>query len=60
MLEGRALVAQFDIDENRELASDQEVESIPTFIIYKNGVEKWRRSGEIDGETLLSQVESYL
>jgi len=60
LLEGRALVAQFDIDENRELASEQEVESIPTFIIYQNGVEKWRRSGEIDGETLLSQVESYL
>lgn len=60
LLEGRANVYQFDIDENNELASELEVSSIPTFIIFKNGEEMWRSSGEMDGNVLEAKVESYL
>ena len=60
LLEGRALVEQFDIDENQQLAGSVDVQSIPTFIIYKDGKEVWRQSGEMDGETLLSRIESYM
>lgn len=60
LLDGRAPVYQFDIDENKETASENEVTSIPTFIIYKDGAEQWRHTGELDGEVLLSKVESYL
>ena len=56
LLEGSVDVYQFEIDENRELADVQKVESIPTFIVYKDGKEMWRRSGEIDAEVLLSEV----
>ena len=38
LLGDRAAVHQFDIDENQSLADATGVESIPTFIIYKNGV----------------------
>ncbi len=59
-LEGQVPVIQFDVDENSKLASELKVNSIPTFIIYRNGVEEWRHSGEIDGNALLAKVQSYL
>lgn len=60
LLEGQVKVYQFDIDENSELASDEGADSIPTFIIYKNGKEQWRESGEIYGQILLSKLQSYI
>lgn len=59
-LEGKANVYQFDIDKNQQFADELEVSSIPTFIIYKNGEEKWRQSGEMDGKVLTAEVEEYL
>ena len=29
-------------------------------LIYKNGKEVWRESGEMDGQALLSKIESYM
>lgn len=60
LVEGRAAVHQFDIDENSELADDQGVKSVPTFILYDDSREVWRHSGEIDGEALLAKIEHYL
>lgn len=59
LLEGTTDIYQFDIDDNEELASSIDVESIPTFIIYKDGQEMWRQSGELDGQILLSRLQSY-
>lgn len=58
LLGGRAKVYQLDIDQNDEAANEAKAESVPTFIVYKDGKEIWRHSGEIDGEILLSKVES--
>ena len=59
LLAGQVNVYQYDIDENSELASEVGADSIPTFIIYKDGKEVWRESGEMDGQMLLSKIESY-
>ena len=59
LLAGQVNVYQYDIDENSELASEVGADSIPTFIIYKDGKEVWRESGEMDGQVLLSKIESY-
>ncbi|MCI9042374.1 MAG: thioredoxin family protein [Muribaculaceae bacterium] len=59
LFDGRAAIYQFDIDENSELASTLEVESIPTFIIYRDGEEMWRTSGEIPADSLSSKLDSY-
>lgn len=56
-VEGSAVVAQFDIDENTELSDKEGVETIPTFILYRNGKEVWRQSGEMSESDLLSHVE---
>lgn len=60
LLAGQADVYQFDIDQNSELAEKEGADSVPTFIIYRDGKEQWRESGEIDGQVLLSKVQSYL
>lgn len=60
LLEGQVKIYQFDIDEYTELAQANGADSVPTFIIYKNGEEQWRESGEIEGQVLLSKIESYL
>lgn len=59
LLEGTAEVVQLDIDQNQEAADFYGAESVPTFILYKNGEEKWRHSGEIDGNALFATVQSY-
>ena len=60
LLQGKVNVYQYEIDENAELANEVGADSIPTFIIYKNGKEVWRESGEMDGQALLSKIESYM
>ena len=50
---------QLDIDQNNATAKENRVDGVPTFIIYKNGQEMWRQSGEIDGNELLAKVQSY-
>lgn len=53
-------VVQLDIDKNNEAADSAEVDGIPTFIIYRDGEEQWRHSGEIDGNALLAKIQSYV
>lgn len=60
LLDNRAAVVQLDIDLNQEAADAADVSGVPTFIVYVSGKEEWRHSGEIDGNALLSKVESYL
>ncbi|MCM1076668.1 MAG: thioredoxin family protein [Bacteroides sp.] len=59
LLAGSVPVYQYDIDVETEAANEAGVQSIPTFIVYDGGTEVWRHSGEIDGEILLSKVESF-
>lgn len=60
LLAGQVTVYQFDIDENRELAEQVGASSIPTFIVYKNGEEMWRQTGEMDGNVLLAKIQQYI
>lgn len=58
-ISGSAIVVQIDIDENEKLGDDQDVRTLPTFILYKDGKEVWRHSGEMTEEQLISQVKIY-
>lgn len=60
LLEGRVPVYQYDIDTHNRSSEIARVKSIPTFLIYVDGTEAWRHTGEIDGEMLLSKVESFI
>lgn len=60
LLEGQAAVVQLDIDLNQEAADSVDVSGVPTFILYSDGEEIWRHSGEIEGNCLLAKVQGAL
>ena len=54
-----ATLYQIDIDKYPQLTEENGVEGTPTFIIYKDGQEVWRQSGEMPGEELYRAVKSF-
>lgn len=51
-------VLQFDIDKNEDLANKENVQSLPTFLLYQNGKEVMRETGEMPAEVLLQKIQS--
>ncbi|MDE6086740.1 MAG: thioredoxin family protein [Muribaculaceae bacterium] len=60
ILDGRCLLQQLDVDLNQEASDSENVTGTPTFILYKDGREVWRQSGEMPGSELLEAVEQHL
>ena len=55
----KAKVIKIDIEKNEVLADALKVKANPTFIIYKNGAMKWRQSGDLEANTLITLVQKY-
>lgn len=53
---GRATIATLNIDENQEMAMKLGIQSIPTIILYKEGLEVGRFIGFQSAETLSSAI----
>ncbi|MCD7937829.1 MAG: thioredoxin [Tannerellaceae bacterium] len=51
-----AHVVKIDIDEHKTLSQQYGIKSVPTFILFKNGEIRWRRSGVVDKATLVQQL----
>lgn len=60
LLDGKVPVYQFDIDKYGDLADELKVETIPTFMVFKNGELEWRASGEMEGDALYGKVAEYM
>lgn len=58
LVEGKAKVVQLDVDLNQQICDIEKIDGTPTFILYKNGKEVWRQSGEMEGQYLLSKIEN--
>ncbi|MCC8146500.1 MAG: thioredoxin [Bacteroidales bacterium] len=58
-LDGKARVLKIDIDKNEAVANQFQIQSVPTFMIFKKGEVKWRSSGVMDKEALKSQINSF-
>ncbi|ALU75898.1 thioredoxin family protein [Tenacibaculum finnmarkense genomovar finnmarkense] len=56
----KAKVIKIDIKDNEILAKALSIRGNPTFIIYKEGVMKWRKTGVQDANTLIGLVKKYL
>jgi thioredoxin 2 len=60
MLQGRALLAKVDTDNNRVLAAKFAIQSIPTMVLLKEGREVARQSGALHSRQIVVWVEQYL
>ena len=58
-LGNKAKVIKIDIKKNEMLADALRVKGNPTFMIYKNGEMKWRKTGFQDAKTLIDLVKEY-
>lgn len=59
-LVGKAKVGKLDVDESPETAKKYEVRGTPTFIVFKNGQEVEKVSGERKKDFLMDLVNKYL
>lgn len=58
-VQGNARVLKIDVDKNQALSMRFQIQTVPTFIIFKNGEPLWRHSGMIDKATLEEQLKSF-
>lgn len=53
-----ARIVKIDVDKHPELAQQFRIQTVPTFIIFKNSENLWRHSGLISGTELKKMLES--
>jgi thioredoxin 1 len=46
-------VIKIDVDQNKALASQYQIQSVPTLIVFKDGKPVWRQSGVVTKAALL-------
>ena len=59
-LQGSARVLKIDIDKNEAVATHYQIQSVPTFIIFKKGEIVWRQAGMMDKNILEEQVKKFM
>lgn len=53
---GRVHVVRVDLEQSEALAARQKVESVPTFVLYVDGKERWRRTGELSRDVIEAEL----
>lgn len=59
-VQGLARVIKIDVDKNPKLAEKYGIRGVPTMMIFKNGVLKWRQSGVLPAAQITSAIKSFL
>ncbi len=52
----KVTILKVDIDKNREVAEQFQIQGVPTLILFKKGQVKWRQSGVVPAATLVQVV----
>lgn len=55
----KANILKVDIDQNRELAAQYNVRSVPTLILFKNGEAVWRTVGLQQADVLEAKLREH-
>lgn len=54
----KARILKIDVDQNQQVAAEYKVSTIPTLILFKNGMPIWREIGVQSASSLVSKIES--
>ena len=52
-------IIKIDVDKNPQVAGTYGVQGVPTLILFKNGEIKWRQSGVVPVQNLISVMKQY-
>lgn len=55
----RAKIVKIDVDKNPQVAAQYQIRSVPTLLLFHNGVPVWRQSGVLSAAELEKQIQSY-
>lgn len=58
-IQGKGRILKIDIDKNEALAHKYRIQSVPTFIVFKNGEVVWRVSGVVDKQVLENAIAEF-
>lgn len=55
----KATIIKIDIDKNRQAAEQFRIQGVPTLILFKDGQVKWRQSGVVPAQSLISVINQH-
>lgn len=55
-----ARIIKIDIDKFEALAVKYQIQSVPTFMLFKNGEKLWRQSGVVQGNILVDIIKQHI
>ena len=53
---GKAKLLQVDVEQSEALAQREKIQGVPVFVLYVDGKERWRKSGELAKEILEAEL----
>lgn len=58
--QGKVKVGKLEADNNRDLVMEMGIRSIPTLIVYKDGVEVERSTGAVNKQKISEMLENHI
>lgn len=52
-------IIKIDVDKNQQLASQYQVQGVPTMILFRNGKQLWRQSGALPKHEILKVLAQF-
>lgn len=56
----QARILKIDVDKNPQLAASFNIQGVPTLLLFKSGVVKWRQSGVVSSQQLNSTLAKFI